>query len=276
MAHLAINIGAFFLVLYISICVVLFFMQDRILFKAEKWRAGLPTPADIGLKFEEGFLQSGSRNAERICFWFVPNQSARMTVLVAHGNAGNLSHRLELIKTLYGFGLSVMAFDYCGYGKSAGRPSEQALYEDIRAAYEYLVKEKKIKTDNIIIYGRSLGGAAAIDLARDLNKGRLIVDASFSNLYDISGKLYPYLPVRWLLKYEFNSIEKIKGIRVPALFVYSKEDELIPLSMGKALFDACPSEKQLLVLEHGSHNDVFFKDRERFFSVLRGFIEEKQ
>ncbi len=276
MAKLLIELLAVILIIallvYIFVCLWLFFRQDELLFQPGKWQPNSPCPRDMGLDFKEGFLRSGG---EDICFWYLENPNAQMTVLLLHGNAGNLSDRIDLLNALYDFGLSIFVIDYRGYGKSTGIPTEEGLYQDARSAYDYMINALNINPEQIVIYGRSLGGAVAIDLvwSMAINKGKLIMDASFTSLGDISKRLYPFLPVGLLLKYKFDSIHKIKNIMIPVLFVYSKEDELIPLSMGQDLFEHCPSSmKDMVILKHGLHNDVFFEDKDSFFAALRNFL----
>ena len=255
-------------IVYAGLCIGLFLRQDSILFQPYKWDKGLATPKDVGIDYEEGFFPSGK---ERLYYWFVKNPLSHKVILFFHGNAGNLSNRVGLIQALYDAGFSVFAFDYRGYGKSSGRPSEAGLYEDGRCAYDFLAVHKGVLSEDIILYGRSLGGAVAVNTALGMDKGRLVVDAAFTDLKSVAKRLYPYLPVGFLLKYRFDNLSKIRAIKIPVLFVYSREDELIPISMGKALFEQCRAEKTIIFLNHGGHNDAFFYDQGRFLKALSDF-----
>ena len=269
----AVKIALLITVVYCSICLWMFIKQDKLIFQPSKWESSFPYPNIANAGFKEGFLCSGK---EKICFWYLKNPNAEFTILFFHGNAGNLLDRAEIINTLYKFGLSVFIIDYRGYGKSSGRPDEYGLYEDAKSVYNYLIENLKINPNRIIIFGNSLGGAVAIDLVSSKNiiKGKLIVEASFTSLKDISKILYPLLPVKLILKYKFDSLEKIKNIRIPIMFAYSQEDELIPLSMGKTLSENCPSgNKHLIILKKGSHNDTFLKDSETFLNNLAKFTK---
>lgn len=209
------------------------------------------TPADVGLEFED--LTITTSDGVPISAWFVPHSAAKATVLFFHGNGGNISHRIQEIRTLNGLGFSVLMVDYRGYGLSGGRPTERGTYLDADASWEYLTTTRGRKAASIVIFGESLGGAVAIDLASRHNPGALVVQSSFTKLADVAAIHYPFLPVRWLLRHEYDSISKVGRIGCPKLFIHSTEDSLIPLSIGQALFDAA-SEPKRQMLTPGDHN----------------------
>ncbi len=186
--------------------------------------------------------------------WLIRNPQAKSTMILAHGNAGNIGDRLPKIKFFYDLGLSVFIFDYRGYGQSQGRPSEQGIYQDTQAAYDYLMSREDVSHNPVFIYGASLGGVVAIDLALHRPIKALIVDSTMTSAPDMAKRLYPFLPTAFM-SIRFDSIHKIPQVRVPKLLMHSSDDEVIPFAMGRALFKAA-SEPKIFIQTHGSHNDV--------------------
>jgi len=228
------------------------------------------TPAQVGLDFEDLMLPCA--DGVRIHAWYVPAPGARRSVIFAHGNAGNLADRLDTIKMLHDSGLNVLAFDYRGYGHSEGAPSEQGTYRDGEAAWQFLTTRRGVAPKDIVLFGRSLGGAIMIDLAARHEPGVLVVESTFTSLADVGRLHYPLLPVRWLLSYRYDSRSKVGGIACPKLFLHGRDDTLIPLSIGRALFDAAGEPKKFIETP-GEHNDsgVMYAPEyvERFREFLR-------
>ena len=185
--------------------------------------------------------------------WLFKNPQAVSTVIFAHGNAGNMSDRLLKIKFFYDLGLNVFIFDYRGYGKSQGRPSEAGIYLDAQSAYDYLQSRGDLNMKNIILYGASLGGTVVIDLACHRNVALLVVESSFSNALDMARIFYPFVPLIFL-SLKFNSIDKVGRLSVPKLFIHSPEDQVVPFWVGQKLFEAAAEPKEFLKI-HGGHND---------------------
>jgi hypothetical protein len=173
------------------------------------------TPQEMSLAYEDVHLTAG--DGTKLHGWFLTSESSRAVLLFTHGNGGNISHRLEKLKILHDIGLDILIFDYRGYGLSSGSPSEEGIYLDVQAFYNYLVKEKNVSADRIIGYGESLGGAVIIDLAKGHTLGGLIIEGAFTSIPDMARKLIPFLPAA-LLKTRFDSINKIKAIKAPKLF----------------------------------------------------------
>ena len=188
------------------------------------------TPSDLGLSFDETHITT-SDNIE-IHGWFIPREQARYTSLFLHGNAGNISHRLDKIALLLKAHVNIFIIDYRGYGRSKGKPSEKGMYIDTEAAYDYLVKERKIAPADIILYGESLGAAAAVDLAAKEEVKALILEGGFSSGRDIGKKIYPFIP-RVLLPDILNSADKIPKIKAPKLFIHARDDEVVPFATGQ-------------------------------------------
>jgi fermentation-respiration switch protein FrsA (DUF1100 family) len=211
-------------------------------------------PASLGLEYEDVFLKTGDGN--KIHGWFIKNRASKKVVLLFHGNGGNISHRLPMLRLLHGLPASVFIIDYHGYGRSEGRPSEQNLYLDGGAAYDYLIRQKKYSASSIILYGSSLGGAVAVDLAAQEKVGGVILESTFTSARDMARRMSVFYrwPIVWI-RSRFDSLEKIDSIKAPLLVIHSKEDEMVPYQMALALYERATEPKRLLLLERGGHND---------------------
>lgn len=227
------------------------------------------TPEDINLAFEDCFVTT--EDHFKLHGWFIPNPNAKSTLMFFHGNAGNIGDRLGKVRLFHELGLNVFIFDYRGYGNSEGSPSEQGLYKDSLAAYNYLVYEKQTSPGKIILYGASLGAAFAIDLAAKKEAGALIIDSAFTSAVDMAKIIYPFIP-SFCVSIKLDSISKVKNIRVPKLFIHSSEDEIVPFALGRKLFEAASEPKTFCPIK-GSHNDGFEQDREVFLEAIKNFLK---
>jgi len=256
---------------YGAFALYLFIMQPRLLYYPEiPGRELEATPADIGLAYEDVTLQTS--DDLRLHAWFIPVQNPRATVLFCHGNAGNISHRLDSIRLLHSLGLQVLIFDYRGYGKSEGRPSEPGSYRDVDAAWHYLRQERGLADTGIIIFGRSLGAAVAADLASRTRPAAVILESAFTSVPDMAAGIYPWLPVRLLSRYRYDNLAKVARIDRPLLLVHSRQDEIIPFAHGERLFDRAREPKQFLALA-GGHNDAFLTSRKAYTLGLKSFLD---
>ncbi|NQS99991.1 MAG: alpha/beta hydrolase [Candidatus Omnitrophica bacterium] len=227
------------------------------------------TPSHAGLLFEDLYLET--KDGLKINGWFIPQDQAKYTLLFCHGNGGNIEHRIEKLLKLRKYGLNIFIFDYRGYGRSQGKPSETGLYHDTQAAYDYLVTNRQIKPEQIILYGESLGCAAAVHLASQQKTGGLILEGSFSRGRDMAKKIYPFLPA-FLFSNSFNSQRRIGKITAPKLFLHSKHDEIVPFVLAKQLYDVAPEPKEFVELI-GGHNTTYFDDQEKYLSGIASFVE---
>jgi fermentation-respiration switch protein FrsA (DUF1100 family) len=225
-------------------------------------------PSIVGLAYEDIYFTTSDKVV--LNGWFIPAQNAKGTVIFFHGNAGNISHRLEKISVFNRLGYNLFIFDYRGYGKSKGRPGEKGFYKDAEAAYRYLVKEQNVSADNIILYGESIGGAVAIDLASKTRIKALITEGTLSSVKDMIRIVYPFLPY-FILESRLDSASKIKDIQAPKLIMHSVDDEIIPYKLGEKLFSAAPPPKKFLKLR-GGHNTAFQDSRDLFIAGLRDFL----
>ncbi len=254
---------------YVGFAALLFIFQSRFVYYPNQEDAG--TPEDMRLSYEDVFFTAD--DGVKLHGWFVPAENPRGTILFCHGNAGNISHRLYTIHVLNELRMNTFIFDYRGFGRSEGDPSEDGTYLDAEAGWEYLVGEREIPPERIVVFGRSLGGAVASRLARDRTPGALILDASFTSVPDVGAKMFPFLPVRWLSRIDYNTLDHVRKVNCPTLVIHSRDDELIPFEHGKRLFEAAGEPKEFLETE-GEHNDATFMSTEEYLKVLNGFIAE--
>ncbi len=229
------------------------------------------TPCDIGLDFQELTLRT--RDGVDISAWYIPAEDERGLVLFCHGNAGNISHRLDSIKIFHGLGLGVLIFDYRGYGKSKGSPDEEGTYRDAEAAWDYLINVLHVKPEKIVLFGRSLGSAVAAELALRKQAGALIMESAFTSVPDLGKKFFPYLPVRLISRYHYESISKVGRIKLPKLFIHSPGDEIVPYAQGVRLFEGATDPKEFLRIT-GGHNEGFLLSGNVYIDGLDAFISE--
>jgi len=259
---------------YVALGVVLYLFQGSMVFLA-----GLPgraldaTPEQAGLAYEDVSIDTA--DGERLHGWFVPTAQARGTLLFFHGNAGNISHRLESIQIFNRLGLDVLIVDYRGYGQSSGRPSEQGTYRDAQAAWDYLVEIRQIAPQRIVVFGRSLGGAVgawlASQLADDEKPAAVIIESSFSSGADMARRLYPIYPARLLTRLRYPVVEYAARLACPVLVIHSRDDEIIPFAMGRAIYDAAGEPKDFIELR-GDHNSGFWLSRDVYAAGLDQFL----
>ena len=234
------------------------------------YRAHDLTPADLGLAFDEVAIRAG--DGVRLHGWFLPVPEARRTVLVCHGNAGNISHRLDRTLLLQAkLGLSVFLFDYRGYGKSEGSPNEEGTYSDGRAAYQYLI-DRGLDPDEIVLFGESLGASIAVQLALEKPAAALVLEAPFSSIRDMAAAAYPFLPLGRLARTRYDNLAKIPSIDVPLLVFHGTHDRVVPFAQGERLFDAAPEPKRFYAISGAGHNDTFLVGGDGYWAAWKVFL----
>ena len=195
-------------------------------------------------------------------------------LLFFHGNAGNLSHRAELlIELATRTPAGVFVVGYRGYGRSEGRPSEDGLYLDARAAWKHITEENGVGAERIVIFGKSLGGAVAVDLAMDVDAAGLIVESSFTSVADMAGAHYPFVP-KFMIRTRMDSVGKITGVSYPKLFIHSRDDRVVPYRLGRALYEAAPEPKRFHEVVGSGHNETWIVGGDPYFKALSDFISE--
>lgn len=262
------NLILMFAVVYGALVVLLYFGQNRLLYFPV--RQIYQTPSAKGWSFEDLRLSVGE---ETTAAWYVHTEGARRgVVLFSHGNAGNMADRLESIGVFRDLGLDVLIYDYGGYGESSGKPSEPRLYDDIRAAWRYLIEERKIAPDEIVLFGRSLGAGPTCQLATEVQPAAVVIESAFRSVPAMARELYPWLPVRLLARTRLDNEAKIAKLEAPLLVVHSPDDSIIPYSHGERLFELAPNPKSFLKI-HGDHNEGFWESGELYTGGLESFLD---
>lgn len=216
---------------------------------------------NLSINHEDVFIKTADEKT--IHAWFVKNENSDKVILYFHGNGGNITYRVPKIMILHEIPINVFIIDYHGYGKSEGQPSEENLYLDAQAAYNYLTKQKKYLPSQIIVMGSSLGGAVAVHLAAQEKVGGVVLESTFTSVEDMARRnsfLFAR-PIIWI-RSDFNSLKKIGSIKAPLLIAHSKEDEMIPYEMSQALYEKAAEPKKLLLFEKGEHNDLLLLNQE--------------
>jgi fermentation-respiration switch protein FrsA (DUF1100 family) len=254
---------------YVGLMLSVYVFQSHLVFFPGDGRELIATPSRIGLSYEDLYLETTDDIG--LHGWFIPATEPRGTVLFLHGNAGNISHRLDSVLMFYRLGYNMLIFDYRGYGNSSGTPTEQGTYRDADAAWRYLTEQRQIPSCSIVLYGESLGGAVAAWVAIHQKPAALVIASGFTSVPDLAEKFYPFLPVRWLARIRYDTRKYLRSVSAPVLITHSPEDDIIPFEHGRALFAAANPPKQFLELA-GGHNDGFIFMRESWVKVLGDFL----
>ena len=187
---------------------------------------------------------------------------------------GNVIHRLENLAELYRAGLSVFIFDYRGYGRSSGKPSEEGLYQDALAAYTYLTVTRGIHPERLILFGRSLGASVSGEVASRKPAAGLILESPFPSIAAMARAHYAGLPMHWLLSGRFPLNERLQRVTMPVLVIHGDRDDIVPIALGREVFDAARDPKSLYVIEGADHNDTYRVGGRAYFQRLKQFIQE--
>ncbi len=243
------------IVLYVAISAYVYVFQGRYLyFPNIPTRELQTTPADIGYDYDDVTVQTA--DDQKLHGWFIERDSPRGTVLFFHGNAGNISHRLDSIAFWHKQGFEVLIFDYRGYGRSSGTPSEAGTYQDGQALWDYLLNERHADPEQIVLFGRSLGAAIAARIAYENAPRALILESVFSSVRDMGRRYYPWLPVRWITRLHYDTAALASQIDCPILVIHSRDDEIIPFDQGRKVFEQATEPKEFLEIL-GDHNGGF-------------------
>jgi len=252
---------------YLVMLLLVFFFQKNMVYLPSRDLSMVP--GDAGMAYEK--LRLVTSDNIRISAWFIPSPQRRGTVLFCHGNAGNISHRIDSIRIFHDIGLDVLIFDYRGYGSSEGSPGEKGTYLDAEAAWRYLVEEKGTPPEEIVLFGRSLGSAVAAEIALKHGGGLFISESGFTSIPELGASLYPFLPVKLLARYSYDTLRKVQHITLPKLFIHSPDDEIIPYRQGRMLFERAAEPKRFLEIR-GGHNEGFILSGELYVHGIEKFI----
>jgi len=251
-----------------------YFFQNNLLFIPGQEM--IATPESVGLLYSEHYFET--EDGMRLHGWFIPNPESEKIVQLSHGNAGNISGRAGLAALLHKAGFNVFMYDYRGYGKSEGTPSEKGLYKDAEATLRFLKDNYGADGENIIQFGRSLGGAVAAYIAANYKTGGLVIDSSFTSLKNIISEIYPFVP-SFLSKFNFSTTDYLSDIKgVPVLILHSRDDNLIGFHHGEELYATASDPKKFVVLQ-GGHNDSFLVTKNKYLDAWKTFkqtVENKK
>jgi fermentation-respiration switch protein FrsA (DUF1100 family) len=245
--------------------VIIGLMEERFVYYPSSYPAGYYSQQS--LKTEDCWFSAD--DGPRLHGWYVRHQNPIATIVMSHGNAGNISHRLDILRNLFRNGYSVFIYDYRGYGRSEGSPTEQGLYKDSQAAYRFALTLPGVDTSKIILWGTSIGGVFAVEAALHRQPAILVLESTFSSGRDVAASLWPYLPIRFFVGERYNSASRIKGIHAPLLFIHGSNDDIIPISLGRKLFDLANDPKEFYEIRGAGHNDTFMVGKTEYFEILR-------
>ena len=262
-----------------TICAGGVFLEESMIFFPTRYPDGFWDVETIsrnsGTKIEDHFFRTDD-DVRLHGWWCTPDPrggTADIVLLWFHGNAGNLSHRAELMVRLARLPAQVFIVDYRGYGRSGGRPDEEGLYRDGRAAWRYLVEERAIPAKRIVVFGISLGGAVAVDLVSEVEPAGVILESTFTSVPEMAAHHFPIVP-RVLIRTRMDSIAKIRTIRVQKLHIHSPADEVVPFALGRRLYDAAPEPKRFHEVAGSGHNETYLVGGEGYFGAIRRFLED--
>ena len=271
-------LGGGLAIAYLAACLFLLFRQNRFIFFPAP--VSETTPASLKLTYQDIWIPIATpRGIEHLHGWWMPAAGPEQgVILYLHGNGANVGATVSQSQRFHQLGLSVFVFDYRGYGRSQGSfPTEAQVYEDTQAAWNYLTQGRQIQPKQIFLYGHSLGGAIAIDLAlKQPEVAGLIVESTFTSMrrmVDVRGG-FGLFPADLLLVQKFNSLEKVRSLKVPVLFIHGTLDLTVPAEMSQILFQAAPEPKQLLFVKDAGHNDVAAVGEGHYLQVIQQFVEQ--
>lgn len=267
----ALHLVAVLLAAYLLLLGLLWWGQSGMVFHPEMpSREVTSTPAEAGLAFES--LRLETADGETLAAWFVPGpRPDSPVVLFLHGNAGNIGHRIGTLDMLHAAGAATLIVEYRGFGESTGRPSETGTYRDAEAAWHWLTQERGIEPARLVIFGRSLGAAVAAWLAARVEPAGLVLESAFTSAADLGAHHYPWVPVRWLIRFRYDTATHLERVRCPTLLAHARGDEIVPFSHAERLAAMRPPVVDLVVLE-GGHNDAMMISEQRYTDALRRFI----
>jgi fermentation-respiration switch protein FrsA (DUF1100 family) len=259
----------FFVLVYAAF---LLLFENKVIFHPARYPEGFWNPSSVGIPAQDIYF--ASEDGVKLHGWFIPNPNAVATLLWFHGNAGNISHRLDNIQRLKPLNLNIFIFDYRGYGRSEGVPDEQGIYKDSRAAYKKVLAMDGVSVDSLFLFGRSLGGICAVETAMNHPARGLILESVFTNSADMSRQVFPLIPLGWAIRSKLDAIGKVPHLKLPKLFLHGTRDEIVPYDLGRKLFEQAGDPKTFYSIEGAGHNDTYILGGVGYYDVLNRFITE--
>jgi len=255
---------------YAAVVALVFVFQARLVYYPGIGREVTVSPLAYGLAFEPAEIRTS--DGETLHGWWVPADKARGTVLFLHGNAGNISHRLDYLLMFNRLGHSTFIVDYRGYGRSSGAPSEEGTYRDAEAAWDYLRQARSVRQQDLVIVGESLGGGVATWLAARVAPRALVLFSTFTSVNDLGSEIYWFLPVRLINRIRYDNLGNLERISAPIFVAHSRDDEIVPYAHGRRLFEAARDPKEFLEMR-GSHNEGLVFARKEWMAQLGSFLD---
>jgi fermentation-respiration switch protein FrsA (DUF1100 family) len=255
---------------YAAVLALVFLFQNRLVYYPEIGRDITVTPKSYGLGHEP--VDIPTRDGETLHAWWVPAAHARGTVLFFHGNAGNISHRLDYLLMFHRLRYSTLIVDYRGYGRSTGSPSEEGTYRDAEAAWDYLRGAREVRAQHLVLAGESLGGAVATWLAARVGPRAVLLFSTFTSATDLGAEIYWFLPVRLISRLGYDNLANLKRVALPVFIAHSRDDDIVPYAHGRKLFDAAGEPKTFLEMR-GGHNEGFVFARKEWVAELGAFLD---
>ncbi len=255
------------LVAYVVFISVLSVFQSKLVYMP--FKDLVVTPEVLPLEYESIYFKAD--DGTRLHSWYIPKKDAKTTLLFLHGNAGNISHRLDSIEIFHNLNINVFIFDYRGYGNSDGKANEQNTYDDAKTAWDYLLKHKKIKPEDIIIFGRSIGGTIAAELATRVKAKGVILESTFTDIKELAGDMYPFIP-KQLIKFNYGVTQHLKNINSPTLIIHSEDDEVVAFKYGQKIYEDA-KEPKTFVRINGDHDHGFMESEEVYVPALEKFLK---
>jgi uncharacterized protein len=255
------------LVVYLLIVLLLMIFEESLIFFPSKYPDGDWNQPE--LTFEDAWFEAA--DGTKLHGWYVPHDRPRAVALFTHGNAGNISHRADLLQALNRLGVAVLAFDYRGYGRSEGAPNEEGVLADARAARKWLAERAGVTEKDIVLMGESLGGGVAVILAGESPARGLVLENTFSSIPEVAAAHYPGLPINMLMRTKFDAASAIKNYHGPLLQFHGDCDTIVPFTLGKKLFDAANQPKKFITITGCDHNDARSR---QFYEELGRFLDE--
>lgn len=266
------RLGLVIMALAISLRVALVWFEEKLIYFPS--REIETTPDELGLPHE--VLDLRASDGTRLSGWYLPapgSEGERRVVLYCHGNAGNVSGRLDRAIAFHRhLRVDVMLFDYRGYGESEGRPSEEGTYRDARAAYTFLRKSKGFPPERIVLFGESLGAGVAVQLATEVATAALVLESPFTSIPDMAREVYPWVPFAQWVRTRYDNIEKIASVHAPLLVIHGTRDPTVPFAHGERLFRAGAEPKRLLAVDGAGHTDASFVAEEAYWRAWKDIL----